>query len=158
MVGEFDLVVEEGVVEAGGCGVGSGVAVVDGAEARPVDGGEAHGAGLAAGVDLTAGEGEGVELRAGTADGYDLRVGGWVVAGGDEVGADGHDVAVSHDDRAEWASAAGEDVLGGQVDGLLHEDWVSRHELRILKDAKVADNQDYGTGLRIKTNSDAAGY
>ncbi len=36
-------------------------------------------------------------------------------------------LAVAHDDRAERASAAGEDVLGRQGDGLLHEDWVSLH-------------------------------
>ena len=64
-----------------------------------------------------------------SADGYDLGVGGGIVAGGDEVGTDGYDVAIPYDDRAEWASATGADVLGGQVDGLLHEDWVSRHEV-----------------------------
>ncbi len=55
--GQFDLIVEKGVVEAGRGSIRSGVAVVDGVAARPVDGGEAHGAGFAAGVDLAAGEG-----------------------------------------------------------------------------------------------------
>ena len=57
-------------------------------------------------------------------------VGSFVV--GDEVDAGGDDLAVAHNHRAERAAATGEDVLGGQLDGLLHKGWISRHWSRIL--------------------------
>lgn len=125
--GERDLAIQEGVVEAGCCGLCGSAAIINRAEPSPVDGGEAHGAWLAGGIDFAAGEGEAAELGAGVADGGNLSVGGGVVAGGDAVGAGGEDLAVAHNDGSEGSATAGDDVLSRQLDGLLHEGWISLH-------------------------------
>ena len=166
--GRFNLVVEEGVVEAGGGGIGGGVAVEDGVAARPVERGEAHGAGLATGVDLAAGELEGAERRAGGADGDDLGVGGGVVGGGDQVDAGGDDLAVAHDDRAEWAAApevtfsVARAIACCMKIGLPCMRCVSCQveaaDASPLYASFDADNRDYGTGIYRKPGGDAAGH
>ena len=93
--GQGEFAIEEGVVERDAGCVGAGVAEPDAIDAGPVDGGEAHGAGLAAGVDFAAVEAEGVEVSAGGADGFDFRVGGGVVVAGDGVAAFADDGAIS---------------------------------------------------------------
>lgn len=118
---EGDLLVDEVVVETDRGGVGAGVAVEDGGDAGPVDRGEAHGAGLAAGVEFAVGELERVERAAGFADGGDLGVGGGVVGGGDAVVAAGDDLAAADDDAAEGAAAAGAHAFVGEADRFTHK-------------------------------------
>ena len=84
--------IQEGVVEAGGGCVRGGVAIEDGVAARPVERGEAHRAGFAAGVDVAAVKLEAAESLAGGADGDDLGVGGGVVGCGDLIDAGGDDL------------------------------------------------------------------
>ena len=122
-----DLVVEEGVVEACVGGIGLGSAEEDGLTARPVDGGEAHGARLAACVDGAALKLEVAEFLTGGADREDLGVGGRVVILGDAIDGGGDDLACAHDDGSEGSPTAGDDVLGRQVDGHLHVVRVALH-------------------------------
>ena len=81
------LVVDEGVVEADRRRLVARVGVDDPREARPIGGGEAHRAGLAARIERRALEREGVDRAAGAADRDDLGMGGRVVRGGDLVPA-----------------------------------------------------------------------
>src|ERR1035437_5950601 len=111
------LIVEESVVEAGAGGVGGAGAVVEAVNPRPVGGGQAHGAGLATGVELATGQREGSQSLAGRADGVHFSVGRGIMRGGDGVHALAHDAALAHDDGAERAARAVEHILGGQRDG-----------------------------------------
>ena len=99
--------VEESVVKAGARRIGGAGSVVDSVEPRPVGGSEAHGAGLATGVELAAGESKGSESFGGGANGVDLGVRGGIVGSGDGVGALANDLAVAHDDRAKRPARAG---------------------------------------------------
>jgi len=115
------FLIDETVVEADICGILGCIAVVDGAAAGPVDRGQTHGAGFAAGVDIAVRELEGVKLPACLADGNDLGVGGGVVVCGDAVGCARDDLAAFDDDGAKGPSSTAGDVVCGETDGLTHE-------------------------------------
>lgn len=72
----------------------------------------AHGAGLAAGIDLAAGEVGCSERLAGGAKGIQLGMRGRVVRGQDLVDATGDDNTVSNDHSTEWSSSPANVVLG----------------------------------------------
>jgi hypothetical protein len=108
------------VVEAHRRGIGRAVAEVDALGPRPVDGAEAHRAGLAAGVEVAAVELERAERAAGLADRHDLGVRGGVVGRRHLVGALGENGAVLDDQRRE-RPAAGVHVGERQLDGAGHE-------------------------------------
>jgi MoxR-like ATPase len=110
------LAIELGIVKAGGGCVGLSGGEPDLIEAGPEDGAEAHGAGLATGVDFAAGEVVVLQGGGGVADGGDLGVGGGVKGGRDEIDAFGEELSVADDDGAE-GPAAGGDVGGGERDG-----------------------------------------
>lgn len=81
-------------------------------------------------------------MGAGVANGGDFSVGGGVVGGGDEIDSGGDDLAGADDDCAEGSAASGEDVLGGEIDGLLHELVViggQCHRLSIMVQAHVSE-------------------
>lgn len=140
--GTFDFFVEEGVVEAGVGGVFCSVAEVDGAAARPVERGEAHGAGFAGGVNVAAGELKVVERAAGLAYGDHLGVGRGVECGGDLVGSAGDDFTVADDDAAEGAAEALRDVFCGEADGFAHEFGVGLLQ-NCLQVKSIADNDGH---------------
>lgn len=123
--GFLHLVVQECIIEADACGIGGAIAEKDRLAARPVKGGQAHGAGLAACVDFAAIELKLAEDLAGVTNGNDLRVCGGVVGGGDLVGAGCDDLVVFDDEGAKRATAAAAHVFRGERDGLLHELWTA---------------------------------
>ena len=84
-----DLVVDESVVEADRGRLVARVGVDDPGETRPIGGGEAHRAGLAARIEHRALEREGVDRAAGAADRDHLGMSGRVVRRGDLVPAFG---------------------------------------------------------------------
>ena len=118
---ERDFAIEECIVEVGAGCVGTGIAKPDAIDVRPVDGGQAHGAGFAAGVDFRALEAEDAELLAGSADGADFAVGGGVVVAGDAVGSFADDGSVTDDYGTERSAAAAADIFSGESDGSAHE-------------------------------------
>jgi len=97
---------DESVVEADGGGFGLGVAVDDPLEVGPVDGAEAHGAGLASAIESAAFQVEASQLLGGDADRLDLGMGGGVVAGEDFVVGGGDHFALVNDHGAEGAAVA----------------------------------------------------
>src|SRR5262245_46161290 len=99
--------IDEFVVEADRRRLLAGVRVVERAEARPVDGAEAHRARLATRIDLAVRQMESAESHTGAADGDDFRVGRGVVGRGDFVPAFRHDGAVAHNHRSEWPTLVG---------------------------------------------------
>ena len=119
-IGELQLVVDEGVVEADGFGIVLGVAIADAAHTGPVEGTEAHGTGLARAIDGATRELEGAQPSAGVADSCDLGMGRGVGIGHYAVGTCGDDLAVAHDDCTE-GTATGVDIIHRKVDGHLHE-------------------------------------
>src|SRR6202035_1147869 len=128
----FYFGIEEGIVEADLCGIGGGVAVEDGRATRPIEGGEAHRARFAAGVDGAAGKLEATQRLAGGADGHDLGVCGGVVVKGDAIDAGGDDDAVADDHGAEGTAGTTGNVLGRERDGLFHEGGVAISKGRIF--------------------------
>jgi hypothetical protein len=124
--GTSEFAVEEGVVEGGAGRVGAGVAVPDAIHAGPVDGREAHGAGLTTGIDFAAFERESGQGLAGGADGADFGVGGGIVLLGDAVGCFADEDAGADNDGAEGSALAGADVFRGERDGATHEFRVGR--------------------------------
>jgi hypothetical protein len=84
-------VVEKRVIESGSRGIGVAGSVVDDVEAGPVAGGQAHGTGLAAGVEFAALKREGTQGLASGANGVHFAVRCGVVAGRDGVDAFAND-------------------------------------------------------------------
>ena len=72
-------------------------------EPCPVYGGEAHGAGFAAGIDFAACEREGIKICAGIANGFDFRMGGRIVGRGDAVPSAPDNFTAFDYHGAEWA-------------------------------------------------------
>jgi len=118
--GLVEFFVDEIVVEVDGSGIGLGVAVIDAFQMGPVNGTEAHRAGLTRGIYHAVGEVEGSQLAAGLPDGIHLGMGGGVVVDGDAVGAASNDFAIFDDDGTERSSAI-PDALIGQANGLTHK-------------------------------------
>lgn len=118
-----DLFVNERVVETRFRGFVAGIRIKDPVGSRPVDGAEAHGAGFAAGVDVTAGELEGAQAAAGIANGDHFGVGGRVVGRGHAVGATADDLSVLDDHTTERPTLVGGGTVPGERDRFLHE-WV----------------------------------
>ena len=100
------LAVDEVIVKVDGCGIHLGVCKVDLFEARPVDGCQAHGARLAAGVDHGAGEIKVSDVRAGRTNRAHLCMRSWVIASGHLVGALADHHAVLHNHGAERSTRA----------------------------------------------------
>lgn len=119
-----ELGVEEGIVEAGAGGVGSRATEVDRFKTCPVGRGQAHGAGLAAGIELAAGKRKRAERLAGSSDRIDLAVGGWIVGLGDRIRAFSDDSSIAYDDRGEGSAFAGNHILRGERDGAPKELWI----------------------------------
>ena len=101
------------------------VAIIHTAQVSPIDGAEAHGAGLARSVDDAVGEVEGAQFSAGLADGIDFSVGSRIVVEGDAVGAAGDDLTVFDDDGSKRAAAVPH-ALVGQADGFSHKGFIFR--------------------------------
>ena len=75
--------------------------------------GQAHGAGLATGIELAAGERETAERAGCIADGVYFSVGRGVVGLGHGVDAFSDDLAIADDDCAEGTAGSADDVLSG---------------------------------------------
>ena len=99
------------------------VAVENAPDARPIDGGEAHGAGFATGVDGAARQAEILHPLAGSTNGTHLGMGCRVIVSRDTVHSCGHNFVLPHNDGTE-RSAAIPHILDAQVNGLLHESFV----------------------------------
>ena len=117
----LNLLVDERIVEAGLRGVGRGAAKIKARGTRPVDGAEAHGAGLTRSVELALAKLKEAERGAGLAYRDDLGVSCGVVSGRDAIGAFGDDFTVLHDDGAEGTAAIGAHTFDGELDGSRHE-------------------------------------
>ena len=115
--GQWHLIIQEGVVEADLGGLVAGVGVDEAVEPCPVDGGEAHRAGFATGVDGRPLQAEIGETGAGAADGDDFGMGGRVAGCRDLVTAFADDDPVFHHHRAERAAGAAVHPLSGEFDG-----------------------------------------
>lgn len=87
----------------------------------PVDGAQAHGAGLAAGVHRAAVQLEGIELGTRRTDRHHFRMGRGVVAAGNAVVALAHHLPVLHDHAAKRPTVAALHAGAGQGDGLAEE-------------------------------------
>src|SRR5579885_1686588 len=105
--GLAELAIDGVVVEADRGGIGPRVGVVDAVEPRPVDGPQAHGTGLAAGIEIAAREAEAAGRPAGFADRDDLGMGGRIVGRGHPVEALGDHGPGADDERSERAAEAG---------------------------------------------------
>src|ERR1700722_19320223 len=103
---ERDLAIDEIIIEADTRRIGAAVGVIDPIEPRPIDRREAHGAGLAARIDLAAGEAEIPLGGAGSAYGADLGMRGRIIGGGNLVPPLRDDPITAHDDGAEGTAAA----------------------------------------------------
>ena len=119
-----EFTVEKRVVEAGARGIGCRAAKVDGIEPGPVTGSQAHGTGFAAGVELTAGQCKGAERLACGTDGVDFAVSRGVVGPSDAVGGFTNNFSVTHNDRREGSTSAGNNILCGERDGAAQELWI----------------------------------
>ena len=119
--GQGQLAVEKGIVEGDAGRVGAGVAEPDAVDASPVNRGQTHRAGLAAGVDFTSLQTKNAERLAGGADGAHFGVGGGIVVARDAVDAFTDHDAVLRDDRSEGSALAAADVFSRQSDGFAHE-------------------------------------
>lgn len=117
----LELFINEGVIEPGAGGIGSGGSVKDAGGARPIDCTQAHGAGFAGAIEITTGELKIVKNMAGFADGDDFGVGGGVICGGNAIRALGDHPAVLDDERRERATATGANIFDGERDGTAHE-------------------------------------
>ena len=115
------LMVDEVVRESGGGGFLSCTAEVEPREVGPVDGGEAHRAGLAAGVEVAAGEMKVAQLPAGVANGHDFGMSRRIVRRSDAVAAAPDDVAPLNDYRSKRAALPCRDAVDRQPNGLSHE-------------------------------------
>lgn len=118
------LVVEERIVEADFRRILRGIAVVDSAAVRPIDGGETHGTGLAACVDVAAFEPESSELLACFTNRDYLGVRGGIVPDGDVIDTSGEDLSVLDDDSAKRTAATAADVFSRERNCLSHELWL----------------------------------
>lgn len=115
----LQLLVDEVVGEIDVSGVLFRVAVIDAFDMRPIDGTQAHRAGLAGGVDNAIGKVEGAQLAAGLTNGVHLSVGSRVVVDGHAVGAARDDFSVLHDDGPKGTATVFH-ALVGEADGLTH--------------------------------------
>src|ERR1700730_9093278 len=73
---DLQLVIDEGIVETGACGIGGGCGVENSLGARTVNRVEAHGASLARRIEITATKLKIGENAAGVANGHDFRMRG----------------------------------------------------------------------------------
>ena len=118
---QSELAADELIREADSGGVGGARAVVIAGDPGPVDCGQAHGAGFAAGVKLAVAQVKCAKLLTSLADGDDLRVGRRIIRRCNAVVAVADDLAVFDDDRAEGATVAGGDAIDREANGLVHE-------------------------------------
>src|ERR1039457_7209629 len=164
------LGIEQRVVKAGGGGIGGGVSVKDGVAARPIEGSQAHRAGLATGVDDASGEAKIPKRLASRANRHHFGMGRGIVGRRNQVHAGRDDLTVAHDHRAKRASGAREHILRGQCDGPLHEDGIAfdgwppesaerttRTDLTLIPVYLMADNSDYGTRVHRRPGGHPAG-
>ena len=114
---ERHLAIEKRVVEAGGGGLTLGGGVPDAVQAGPQNGAETHGAGLATGMDFTAGKVVSFEGGGGVTDGGYFGVGGWIAVRRDEINALSDPFSALGDDGAKGTARAGSYVFGGNCDG-----------------------------------------
>ena len=119
----FQFLVNEVIGEVDGGGILFRVAVIDALDMRPIDGAEAHRAGLAGGIDDTVREVEGAQFATGLADGVHFGMGGGVVVAGDAVRAASDDFAISHDDGPEGTATVFH-TLVGEADGFAHKGFI----------------------------------
>src|SRR5882762_10854483 len=108
---DLQLVIDEGIVESGACGIGGGCGVENSRGARPVNRAEAHGAGLARRIKIAAAELKISESAAGFANGHDFRMRGWIVVKGDAVRAFGNDAVFFGDRGRERGTIARVDIF-----------------------------------------------
>ena len=118
--GRRQLLVDELVPELDAGGVVAGDGEVDLADARPVDGPQAHGARLATGIDFAAGQIVGLQFPAGMPDGHDFGMGGGIVGLDDLVPAFADDGAILDYHSAERPAVAQRHASLGERHGPLH--------------------------------------
>ncbi len=109
----FDEAVDIVIAEADAGRVLRGVAEVRGSDVGPDDGAEAHGTGVARGVDLAPREIARAEVPAGVAYGLDLGVAGRILSGQNPVVPAADNFPVLHDDGAEGTSLAAFQIAAG---------------------------------------------
>jgi len=111
-----EFAVEERIVEARSRRIGCAGTVVNGVDARPVRGRQAHRTGLAAGVKLASCQRERAQRLAGGTNGVDFAVSRGVQSGGHGVNPFAHNLAVAHNHRGERAACARFDIPDSQCD------------------------------------------
>ena len=116
-----EFLIEENVIESSVCRIGGAGAVVDGIDPRPVGRRQAHGARLATGIELAAGQGEGSQGFRRRADGVDLAVGRGIVGRGHGVDSLAQNPSITHDQGGKWSARAADNVVRGQRDGAAQE-------------------------------------
>ena len=100
----FDEAVNEVIPKDDGRGVCRRVPVIDGLDVGPDGGAEAHGTGVAGGVEDAAGEVMGAEGLAGGSDRLDFSVAGGIMPGENTVSPPPDDFVVPDDHGAEGAA------------------------------------------------------
>src|SRR3981189_422384 len=120
---DLQLIIDEGVVESGVRGIGSGCGIENSRGARPVNRAEAHGARLARGIEIAAAELKIGENAAGSANGHDFRVRRRIVRKSDAVRPFGNDAVFFDYQGGKRPAAARADIVQRQRDGTLHEVW-----------------------------------
>ncbi len=96
--------IQERIIEAGPRGIGVARPVINDVDASPVAGRQAHGTGLATGVELTAFERESIQPFACRTNRIDFAVRRRVVRRCDSVYTFAHDPAIANNDRREWSA------------------------------------------------------
>src|SRR6185437_579971 len=117
------LFIEERVIKSRSSSIRCRIAVEDGVAARPVERGQAHGAGLATGVNGAAGELKAVQRLARRADRSHFRMRRRIIHRSHLIGASGDNLAVTHHHAAEWSPAT-RDVFRCEGDRPPHELWI----------------------------------
>ena len=135
-----DFRIDSGIIKADFGSVCCEIAKVNFADPSPVDCAQAHWAGFAGGIKVTAPEFETAKFLASLADGQHFSVRRGIIRRRDLIGAFRYDDAFFDDDSAERAAASGADILERELNGAGHESVVHvawfRHRV-IVKGART---------------------
>ena len=120
-VSALQFIVDEGIIETHLSRVGSQRGIEDSGRAGPVNGAQAHGAGLAGSVKFASGQLECLQSAAGFTNSHDLRVRRGIIGGSDTIRTFRHYAAFLHHQRSKGASTAGTYIFDGERNRAAHE-------------------------------------
>jgi hypothetical protein len=119
-----DFCIDRGIIKADFRSVRCEIAKVHSVNPSPVDCTQAHGAGFAGGIEVTAPEFETAEFLARLADGQHFSVRRRIIHRRNLIRALRYDDAFFDDDGAERAAAPGAYILERELNGASHESFV----------------------------------